>query len=224
MSPPDDWTPPSPLPALETTGDYVTIRPLSADDFAGLWEAFSADDGSMWEYMGYGPFADGGELAATASQWIGSSDPRFHTFWVDGGPVGWGSFLRIEPAHAVAEIGHLAFSPALRRTRAATEAIYLMMRHVFASGYRRCEWKCDAGNAASRAAAERFGFTFEGVFRQHMVVKGRNRDTAWYSVIDSEWPRVRRAFEAWLDPSNFDASGRQKRRLAELPSDANQQE
>jgi len=116
----------------------------------------------------------------------------------------------------VAEVGHLVFAPHLQRTPAATEAMYLMMRHVFELGYRRYEWKCDALNAASRRAAERLGFTYEGTFRQHMVYKGRSRDTAWYSITDAEWPRLRDAFEAWLAPSNFDDQGRQLRRLADF--------
>jgi RimJ/RimL family protein N-acetyltransferase len=119
------------------------------------------------------------------------------------------------PEHGVIEIGHIWFAPRLQRTRAATEAIYLMARHSFDDlGYRRLEWKCDALNEPSRRAADRFGFTFEGVFRQHMVVKGRNRDSAWFSILDGEWPRIRSAFEAWLAPENFDADGRQRQSLA----------
>ena len=121
------------------------------------------------------------------------------------------SYLRIEPEHACIEIGHIWFGAPLQRTPGATETIYLLARHAFDDlGNRRLEWKCDAANARSRRAAERFGFTFEGVFRQHMIVKGRNRDTAWFSLLDSEWPAVRAAFEAWLAPENFDAGGRQR--------------
>jgi RimJ/RimL family protein N-acetyltransferase len=166
--------------------------------------------------MSYGPFVDRADMERTASAWIGSADPLFFTFDVEGAARGWGAYLRIEPGHGVAEVGHLVFSPRLQRTPAATEAMYLMMRHVFELGYRRYEWKCDALNAASRRAAERLGFTYEGTFRQHMVYKGRNRDTAWYSVIDAEWPKLRDAFEGWLDPSNFDSQGRQRRRLADF--------
>jgi RimJ/RimL family protein N-acetyltransferase len=126
------------------------------------------------------------------------------------------SLLRMAPEHGVIEIGHIWFAPALQRTRAATEAIYLLSRYAFELGNRRYEWKCNALNQASRRAAERFGFTFEGVFRQHMVIKGLNRDTAWYSMTDAEWPSRRAAFEAWLSPDNFDASGRQRRSLADL--------
>jgi RimJ/RimL family protein N-acetyltransferase len=131
--------------------------------------------------------------------------------------VGQGSYLRIEPEHGVVEIGHLAFGPMLQRTAGATEAVYLLARHAFDElGYRRLEWKCNALNARSRAAAERLGFTFEGVFRRHMVVKGRNRDTAWYAIVDGDWPAARAAFEDWLAPGNFDASGRQLRSLAAI--------
>jgi RimJ/RimL family protein N-acetyltransferase len=137
--------------------------------------------------------------------------------------TGWASgvvsYLRIEPDHGSIEIGHIWFAPALQRTPQATEAIHLLARHAFDDlGYRRLEWKCDAANARSRAAAERFGFTYEGTFRQHMIVKDRNRDTAWFSLLDREWPAARAAFEAWLAPQNFDAEGRQRRRLAELRS------
>jgi RimJ/RimL family protein N-acetyltransferase len=135
----------------------------------------------------------------------------------DGRPLGLASYLRIEPAFGTIEIGHIWFGPSLQRTTAATEAIYLLARHAFDDlGYRRLEWKCNALNAASRRAAERFGFTFEGVFRQHQVVKGRNRDTAWYAITDGEWPPIRAGFEAWLDPGNFHPDGTQRRPLGEL--------
>jgi RimJ/RimL family protein N-acetyltransferase len=130
------------------------------------------------------------------------------------------SYLRIEPEHRVIEIGHIWFAPILQRTRQATEAIYLMARHAFDDlGYRRLEWKCNALNAASRRAAERFGFTFEGIFRQHMIIKGQNRDTAWFSIIDGEWPRVRATFEEWLAQENFDLDGRQRRSLSQIRSE-----
>lgn len=131
--------------------------------------------------------------------------------------AGWAAYMRITPAHGVIEIGNVLFSPGLQRTRAATEAVYLMARHVFEDlGYRRFEWKCNAENAQSRRAALRFGFTFEGIFRQHMVVKGQNRDTAWFAMLDKEWPARREAFETWLAPENFDAAGRQRRSLKEI--------
>jgi RimJ/RimL family protein N-acetyltransferase len=134
-----------------------------------------------------------------------------------GRAAGWASYMRTKPVHGVIEVGNVVFSPGLQRTRAATEAMYLMAGHVFDTlGYRRYEWKCDAKNAASRRAAERLGFTFEGIFRQHMVAKGRNRDTAWLSMLDHEWPARKRAFETWLDPSNFDSGGRQLLSLGQI--------
>ena len=210
------WEPPPPLGPPVLAGRDVTVSPRTERAIPSLWESLVDADADLWTYMSYGPFLDRADMEQTVAAWVGSADPRFVTFDIRGAARGWGAYLRIEPAHGVAEVGHLVFSPSLQRTPAATEAMYLMMRHVFDLGYRRYEWKCDALNAASRRAAERLGFTYEGTFRQHMVYKGRNRDTAWYSVIDSEWPRLRAAFEAWLDPSNFDRQGRQLRRLAEL--------
>ena len=167
--------------------------------------------------MAYGPFARLDAYLAWADQSAVSQDPLFHAI-VDRASnraVGVAAYLRIEPAVGVIEVGHIAYAPALQRTPAATEAMYLLMRRVFDElGYRRYEWKCDALNAASRAAAERLGFTFEGIFRQATLYKGRNRDTAWYSVIDREWPQRKAAFEAWLGPGNFDDEGRQRTPLA----------
>ena len=133
-----------------------------------------------------------------------------------GNAVGVASYMRIDAANGAIEVGHINYSPPLQRTRAATEAMYLMMQRVFELGYRRYEWKCDSLNAASRAAAQRLGFSYEGVFRQAVVYKGRNRDTAWYAMIDSEWPALREAYRQWLDPANFDAQGRQRLRLSDL--------
>ena len=134
-----------------------------------------------------------------------------------GTAAGVASYMRIEPQHGCIEIGNIWFGAALQRTPAATEAIHLLARHAFTTlGNRRLEWKCDARNARSRAAAERFGFTFEGVFRQHMIIKGRNRDTAWYSILDGEWPEIDAGFSRWLAPENFDAQDRQRERLADL--------
>jgi RimJ/RimL family protein N-acetyltransferase len=151
-----------------------------------------------------------------------SEDPLFFTILdnASASAVGYAAYLRIEPAHRVIEVGHILYTPRLQRTVGATEAMYLMARHVFEElGYRRYEWKCNALNAPSRSAALRLGFTFEGVFRQHMIIKGRNRDTAWFSMLDSEWPARKAAFERWLDPSNFDAQGGQKRSLSALPGE-----
>jgi RimJ/RimL family protein N-acetyltransferase len=173
----------------------------------------------LWKHLPYGPFAGQAEFTAWLGQRAESADPLFFAV-VDSESMralGMASFLRIDPAHGVIEIGHIWFAPELQRTQQATEAIYLLAKHAFDDlGYRRLEWKCDSLNEPSRRAADRFGFTYEGVFRQHMVVKGRNRDTAWFSMTDGEWPLRRAAFEAWLSPENFDEKGRQRRSLAAL--------
>ena len=201
------------------SGRYCRIEALDPQQHAReLFDANAQDVvGRMWTYMAYGPFARLDAYLAWAEQSAVSQDPLFHAI-VDRASnraVGVAAYLRIEPAVGVIEVGHIAYAPALQRTPAATEAMYLLMRRVFDElGYRRYEWKCDALNAASRAAAERLGFTFEGIFRQATLYKGRNRDTAWYSVIDREWPQRKAAFEAWLGPGNFDDEGRQRTPLA----------
>jgi RimJ/RimL family protein N-acetyltransferase len=199
-------------------GRFCRVEPLDPARHAeALFEANRQDaEGRMWTYMAYGPFARLDDYRAWADNAARGEDPLFHAI-VDrasGRALGVASYLRIEPAIGVIEVGHIAYSPALQRTPAATEAMYLLMRRVFDElGYRRYEWKCDALNAPSRAAADRLGFRFEGVFRQATVYKGRNRDTAWYAVSDKEWPERKAAFEAWLDLGNFDAGGRQRRPL-----------
>lgn len=196
----------------------MRLEPLEPSKHGDDLFAETADADSTWDYLSYGPFSGREEFVRWLEQRAPLDDPL--TFAIidlaTGTARGLASFMRIDPANGVIEIGHIWLSPRLQRTRQATEAIYLMSRHAFGLGNRRLEWKCDAHNVASRRAAERFGFVFEGVFRQHMVVKDRNRDTAWYSVIDSEWPSRRAAFEAWLAPDNFDPSGRQKRALSEV--------
>lgn len=214
-----DWTP-RPRPEGATlSGRFCRVEALDATRHGDeLFEAFSADDGRMWTYMPYGPFSDRAAYQAWLAQHAPSRDPLFHAI-VDatsGEALGVASYLRIDPANGCIEVGHIALSPRLQRSAAATEAMYLMMRQAFELGYRRYEWKCDALNAPSRAAAARLGFSFEGIFRQAVVVKGRNRDTAWFSVIDKEWPALAAAFEAWLAPGNFDDQGRQRRSLASL--------
>lgn len=177
------------------------------------------DNQYLWTYLAKGPFVDRKEFDAYLQQLAASEDPLCYVIVErrSSRAVGWVTYMRIEPAHRVIEVGNVMFSPALRRTTGATEAIYLMARNAFeVLGYRRFEWKCNSLNAASRRAALRFGFTFEGVFRQHMVVKGRSRDTMWFSMIDAEWPKRKEAFETWLQPSNFDADGRQKASLSAL--------
>jgi RimJ/RimL family protein N-acetyltransferase len=196
-------------------GARVRLERLSPDHAAALFAAAQGDP-MLWHYLPYGPFADAAEYARWIASDASADDPVFYAI-VGQEPLGVASYLRIFPEHGSIEIGNIWFGPALQRTPAATEAIYLMAREAFDGlGNRRLEWKCDADNARSRRAAERFGFTFEGVFRQHMIVKGRNRDTAWYAILDGEWPRARAAFEAWLAPENFDGEGAQRRGLAAI--------
>lgn len=217
-----DWAPASVPPRAPLTGVTVRLEPLDPETHALPLFKASHDGGAgeqLFMYLPYGPFASFDEFRSWADQRAASSDPYFVCI-VDAGtdaPQGMAAFMRMDPEHGVIEIGHIWFAPPLQRTRKATEAIYLMARHTFDDlGYRRLEWKCDALNEPSRRAAERFGFTFEGVFRQHMVVKGRNRDSAWFSILDGEWPVIRAAFEAWLAPANFDAEGLQRRSLSEI--------
>jgi RimJ/RimL family protein N-acetyltransferase len=175
-------------------------------------------EGKNWTYLAYGPFADLDSYLAWIDRTCSGNDPLFFAI-IDrqtDRAVGVASYLRIDPANGSIEVGHINYSPLLQRQPAATEAMYLMMRHAFELGYRRYEWKCNALNAASRAAAQRLGFSYEGVFRQATVVKGRNRDTAWYAAIDAEWPTLHDAFLKWLDPANFDAQGKQRMRLSSL--------
>lgn len=214
-----DWSERARPARATIAGTYGHLEPLSAIKHGkDIYAAVEGHD-SVWTYLGYGPFAD----ETSFLSWIRSreelTDPLSYALIDDasGKALGVLTLMEIRPANGVIEIGHIFFAPVLQKTRAATEAIYLAMRHAFDElGYRRFEWKCDSLNAPSRAAAIRFGFTYEGIFRQHMVIKGRNRDTAWYSITDKEWPKVKAAFEAWLKPDNFDASGHQKAALSEL--------
>ena len=214
-----EWTARPRPPREVMEGRYVRLEPVSVERHAGdLYEAFSADrEGRIWTYLPYGPFASADETADWMRKTCMGDDPLFHAIIdkASGKALGVASYLRIEPAVGVIEVGHINYAPALQRTRGASEAMYLMMARVFDElGYRRYEWKCDALNGPSRAASERLGFSYEGLFRQATMYKGRNRDTAWYSILDTEWPRIKAAFEAWLDPANFDADGRQKQPLA----------
>lgn len=203
-------------------GDRVRLEPLDPDPHSDHLFAAAQGPGAdpdLWRYLSYGPFPGARQLRAWFADRAASTDPLFLAV-VDqatGRAGGIVSYLRIEPAHGCIEIGHIWFGAELQRTPQATEAIHLLARHAFDDlGNRRLEWKCNAANARSRRAAERFGFTFEGVFRQHLVIKGRNRDTAWFSLLDREWPTAHAAFEAWLAPENFDANGGQRRPLAAL--------
>ncbi len=215
-----DWTPRPIPPRRVLEGRLCRVEPLDAARHAdALFEQYAADsEGRNWTYLPYGPFDSAREYTEFARWAAGLDDTHFHAI-VDRAtdtPVGVASYLRIDPAMGSIEVGHLSYSPALQRTPASTEAMYLMMRNVFADlGYRRYEWKCDALNAPSIAAAQRLGFRFEGIFRQAVVTKGRNRDTAWLSIVDGEWPGVARALEGWLEPTNFDDAGRQKTPLSE---------
>ncbi|GGE25157.1 acetyltransferase GCN5 [Aureimonas endophytica] len=215
------WTP-RPLPGTTAiAGRFVTAEPITdARRFDELFEAYAADrDGALWRWLPYGPFASREAFHVFAEKTYRGADPLFHALIPaeTGRAAGVAALMRLDAANGVAEVGHIALSPALQRRPAATEAQYLLMRRVFDElGYRRYEWKCNDRNEPSKRAAERLGFSFEGLFRQHLVVKGENRDTAWFSIIDSEWPELKAAFEAWLVPENFDGEGRQRRSLGEI--------
>jgi len=188
---------------------------------ADLWAAVAGHD-QIWTYMAYGPFADAAAFGLWLEARAGITDP-FSYVVIDkaGQACGIITLMEVRPQMRVIEVGNILLSPALQRTPLATEAQYLLARYVFETlGYRRYEWKCNALNAASRRAAVRFGFNFEGLFRQHMIIKGRNRDTAWYAMLDTEWPSRKLVFERWLAPENFDAEGRQRMRLSVLTAAA----
>jgi RimJ/RimL family protein N-acetyltransferase len=212
-----DWRPPPRPTAAALEGRHVRLEPLAPAHAGELHAAFAGHDG-LWDYMPYGPFASEAAYAAWVATVAGGEDPVFYALrdLATGRAAGVASYLRITPAAGTIELGHIALSPALQRSAAATEAWFLMMDWAFAAGYRRFEWKCNALNLASRRAAERLGLSYEGVFRQAAVVKGRNRDTAWFAAIDGEWPALSAAFRRWLDPANFDASGRQRESLSAL--------
>jgi RimJ/RimL family protein N-acetyltransferase len=219
-----DWkAPPRPGRAI-LEGRYCRLEPIDSQSHAdSLFAAFRRDsNGHMWTYRPYGPFETLGNFQTWIRNTCCGDDPCFFAI-VDlatGKAAGMASFLRIDPASGSIEVGHILYSPLLQRTRVATEAMYLMMSWAFDAGYRRYEWKCDALHAASRSAAQRLGFSYEGTFRQATIVNGRNRDTAWYAIIDKEWPALRRAFTRWLDPENFDGQGMQKQKLSDFTSAA----
>lgn len=215
-----DWQPARRPARRVLQGRLCRLEPLDpARHAADLYAAFAEDaEGQMWAYLPYGPYASRDDYAAWVEQVHRGDDPLFFAI-VDqarGKALGVAAYLRIEPEHGCIEVGHVAFSPAMQRQALATEAMWLMMREAFALGYRRYEWKCHAFNEASRAAALRLGLSFEGVFRNARVVKGRNRDTAWFAAIDREWPALDAAFQRWLSPANFDAEGKQRVALSEL--------
>lgn len=214
------WAPP-PLPAWERLEGRVTVlEPLDRSRHTEpLLEAFAEAPESLWTYMPWGPFADAGELDALIDELCGAPDWQPYAVVVNSVPLGFLSYLRMDPEAGSIEIGGISYSPALQHTTAATEALYLTIKNVFDLGYRRCEWKCDDLNEPSRVAAVRLGFRYEGTFRKATHYKGRNRDTAWYAITDEEWPTLEAAFSAWLSPTNFDEEHRQRRSLAEIRVD-----
>jgi len=206
---------------LVLEGRYCRLEPLDPDRHAAALHAANgeAPDDRYWTYLPQGPFPSFAAYEAWLRQVHAGQDPHFYAICraEDGLAAGIASYLRIDPAVGSIEVGHLNFSPRLQKTPAATEALFLLMANAFETlGYRRYEWKCDSLNEPSRAAALRLGFTFEGIFRQATIYKGRSRDTAWFSIIDGEWPALKQAYLAWLAPENFDEAGRQRRRLNDL--------
>ncbi|MEX2518879.1 MAG: GNAT family protein [Paracoccaceae bacterium] len=214
---PDFIAPPAP-PREAFEGRWCAIEPFDPQRHAAAFIDACEGADAMWDYMFDGPFKDRASFMAWAERVAKGGDPMFFAIVdkADGKTKGVASYMRITPAHGVLEIGNIAYAPSLRNNRIGTEAMLLFMARAFALGYRRYEWKCNALNAPSRRLAMRLGLSFEGEFRRHMVVKGRNRDTAWYAVTEDEWPGLKSAHDAWLEPGNFDADGRQKLRLSEL--------
>jgi len=218
---PLDWRP-VPAPGRVTLrGSYVTLEPLDAERHAAdLWQALQGNN-ELWAWLSDGPYATEAALRRAIEEKQDAEGAVFLAIvpGATGTAAGFASFMRIDTANGVVEVGNILLGKALQRTTAASEALFLMAIHVFEHlGYRRLEWKCNAANEPSRRAAARLGFQFEGIFRQHMVVKGRNRDTAWYSMLDREWPARKTALEVWLAPDNFDNEGRQRQSLAEVAS------
>jgi RimJ/RimL family protein N-acetyltransferase len=217
-----DFTGARPPVPTELHGEHVILRPVDPEqDAAPLYAASHAPSGdaTIWTYLYDGPYPDLESFRASLEEQAARRDYLFLTVTRagDGQPLGIVSYLSIVPEHGVIEIGNIWFGPDLRRTPAATEAIFLLAKHAFDDlGYRRLEWKCNALNEPSRRAAIRFGFGFEGVFTNHRVVKGRNRDSAWFAITDARWPAVRAAFQTWLSPENFDQDGTQRSRLGDL--------
>ena len=214
-----DTTPAERPGPVKFDGRFCRVEKLDAARHAdGLWQVLKGHD-HVWDYLAVGPFTDGRAFAVWLEERAVALDPYAYAVadYASGRPLGIATLMEIRPAMRVIEMGSIVYSPALQRTAAATEAQYLLADYVFGKlGYRRYEWKCNALTAPSMRAAKRLGFTYEGTFRQHMIVKGRNRDTAWFSITDGEWPGVRAAFERWLAPENFDAAGKQKASLAEF--------
>lgn len=211
-----DWTPPPAPDNIDLQGQYARVVKLAPEHAADLFTSFQGNDW-VFDYLFEDPFPD----VAAYAEWISMVAARTDPYFVaildsEGVAIGAASFMRITPVHGVIEVGNINITPRGQRTTAMTEAMFLMMRWAFENGYRRYEWKCNALNAPSRKAAQRFGFSFEGVFRRHMIVKGRNRDTAWFAMVEDDWPGLNAAYENWLSTDNFDADGRQKQSLKDL--------
>jgi len=201
------WTRPDPVHAVPLAGNHVHLRPLHVDDAEPVFAALRDTPPEAYTYMAFEPFQSADDVANLIEFMEAQPDWIPYAIEVDSTPQGFGCYLRIDPPNGAVEIGSILYSPALQRTTAATEAMYLMIRHAFAGGYRRVEWKCDALNEPSRSAGERLGFQYEGTFRNATHYKGRNRDTAWFAMTLEDWPIEQVAFERWLDPANFDDSG-----------------
>ncbi|MBY8975606.1 GNAT family N-acetyltransferase [Rhodobacteraceae bacterium NNCM2] len=215
--PVENWQPATRPTDQVLEGRYCRVEPLTEAHAPDLFDAISDDkDGRTWTYMPNGPFETLDSYRAWLRGAIAVKDPLQFAIIVDGRAVGTASYLRINPQHGTIEVGFITFTPRLQRTPAATEAMFLMMQWAFENGYRRYEWKCNDKNLPSRRAAMRYGMSYEGVFLNALTVKGHNRDTAWYAAIDSEWTRLKQAFEQWLDPENFDSDGKQKASLSAL--------
>eukprot|EP00644_Phytophthora_capsici_P018918 jgi/Phyca11/133110/e_gw1.325.6.1 len=215
----NDWSSPPFPPHAALAGRYCRLDPFQSRLHAHEnWTAQSEDsNGARWTYMPYGPFPTLKEFETWCASAEASRDPQFYAIIVNGHVVGFISYLRIDPSNGVIEVGHVFYSPSLAKTRAATEVMYLLAANAFQLGYRRFEWKCDSLNVPSRNAAARYGFTFEGTFRQVVVYKSRNRDTSWFSIIDKDWTGgLKSVFERWLKANNFDENGQQKLKLSEL--------
>ncbi len=213
-----NWTPPRAPKNDILDGAFVRLEPLNAERHAALlYRAYQSDD-RVWDYLPYGPFHSAAQYHRWVREAVSSEDPFFYAIYSKAQKTytGVASYLRIAPDAGSIEVGNINFAPCMQGTPAATEAMYLMMQWAFDVGYRRYEWKCDALNAPSRRAAQRLGLSYEGVFRQALVYKGRNRDTAWFAAIDQEWGALKSAFDVWLSAQNFDANGRQKERLSDL--------
>ena len=211
-----DFTPPAAPDFTELSGRYVTVAALQPRHFNDLYQAFARDRlGGNWTYLTYGPFATPEEFSSHAAANFLGSDPKFYAFLKEGQALGQAALMRIDQKNGVIEIGHIHLSPWLQRTQAGTEGLMLLMAWAFQAGYRRVEWKCDALNAPSNKAALRLGFRYEGLFRQAVLYKGRNRDTTWYSIIDKDFPALHEIWQSWLKPENF-VNGIEQQKLSHL--------